>query len=150
MSVYVVFQKVALEAKVKRILSGDDGFWQEWFSFGNTPDGWIEFNGTEAFIEVDLGTERPSVVAKKIDNYIKFKQSGRIALMFPGCTFRVLFITTTEERVESLERLTRSDDIWFATMSEFLKRNLDHRHWLALRGFYALPAAGKKEVQKLS
>ena len=149
LSVSDVLLKFILEAKVKRIVSAEDSLWQEWFSFGNIPDAWVEFNGTAAFIEVDRGTEMPAVVAQKIDNYTRFKRSGNFGLMFPGCAFRVLFITTTEERIESLERLTRSDDIWFATMKEFLKEKLDHQHWSALRGFYALPSSQQKEVQDM-
>jgi hypothetical protein len=42
--------------------------------------------------------------------------------------------------------VTPSDDIRFATMEEFLKEPLNHRHWFALLGFYALPVAPKEEV----
>jgi len=31
-------------------------------------------------------------------------------------------------------------------MEEFLKEQLNHAHWFALRGFYALSAVSKKEV----
>lgn len=65
-----------------------------------------------------------------------------------SCIFRgaslVLFITTTEERIEALERITTSDDVWYAAMDEFLKGSLQHRHWFARNGFYALPVAPKE------
>jgi len=146
LSVYDVLLKFILESKVMRMIGGEDGLWQESFDFGNIPDAWIQFVGGEAFIEVDRGTERLGVVAKKIENYINLKQSGGYGIMFPGCAFKVLFITTTEKLIESLERVTRSDDIWFTTMDEFLRETLDHQHWFALRGFYALPFVAKKEV----
>lgn len=146
LAVYDVFLKFILESEVKQIIGGEDRLWQESLGFGNLPDGWIQSNGGEVFIEVDLGTERPGVVAKKFANYIKFKESGNYGLMFPGCGFKVLFITTTEVRIESLERLAMTDDIWFATMDEFVRERLDHQHWFAVNGFYALPVAAKKEV----
>jgi hypothetical protein len=58
----------------------------------------------------------------------------------------VLVFTTTEKRIEALEQVTRSDDIWFATMEEFVREKLIHEHWFALNGFYALSLAPKKEV----
>lgn len=146
LAVYDVFLKFVLESDVKRIIGSEDRSWQESLGLANIPDGWVQYRGGEAFIEVDRGTERPVVVVNKLANYIKFKQSGNYRLMFPGCVFRVLFITTTEERIESLERLTTSDDIWFATMDEFLRERLDHQHWFALLGFYALFLSPKKEV----
>ena len=149
LGVYDALLKFILESEVKRMIGGEDGFWQESLGLGNIPDGWVQYNGGEVFIEVDRGTERPGVVAEKFSNYLKFKKSGNYALMFPGCRFRVLFITTSEERIETLERITRSDDIWFTTMDEFLREKLDHQHWFALREFYALPTATKEEVQKL-
>jgi hypothetical protein len=144
LSVYDVFLKFLLESDVKRIIGGEDKFWQESFDFGNIPDAWVQFNGVEAFIEVDLGTERQVVVAQKIENYLKLKKSGSYGIMFPGCGFKVLFITTTDVRIESLEAVTKSDDIWFAAMDEFLKEKLDHQHWFTLNGFYALPTVPKK------
>jgi hypothetical protein len=146
LSVYDVCLKFILNSRVRRIINADDGRWQQNITFGNVPDCWIQFDGGEAFVEVDLGTESPRVVDRKFQNYIEFKQSGRYGSAFPGCDFRILFITTTEERIGSLQTITTSDDIWFATMDEFLKESLDHQHWFALRGFYALPAVSKKEV----
>ena len=109
----------------------------------------IQFTGGEVFVEVDLGTESLRVVERKFQNYIKFEESGGYRSAFPGCDFRILFITTTEERIESLQRITTSDDIWFATMEEFFNEPLNHQHWFALLGFYALPIAGQKEVSEL-
>ena len=149
LAVYDVLLKFILEGYVKRIIGGEDRYWHESLSFGNIPDGWIEYRGGTAFIEVDRDTEAPEVVAKKFENYVRFRQSGSYGILFPGCAFKVLFITTTEERIESLEAITKSDDIWFALMEEFLKEGLDHRHWFGLNGFYALPASTKKEVQEL-
>lgn len=131
---------------VKRIIGAEDKLWQETLGLGVIPDAWIQFAGGEAFIEVDRATERPIVVKKKLDRYIAFKESGRYKSLFPGCAFKVLFFTTTEMRIESLERITSSDDIWFCTMEEFLREPFDHAHWFALKGFYALSDFGKEKV----
>jgi hypothetical protein len=120
--------------------------WQEAINFGNVPDGWIQFDSGSAFIEVDRDTERPVVLRKKVEKYVAFKESGGFRNLFPECTFKVLVFTTTEERIESLEQITTSDDIWFSTMEEFLREKLDHAHWFALHGFYALSAVPKEEV----
>jgi hypothetical protein len=146
LSVYDVCLKFILNSSVKRIISADDPTWQQHITFGNLPDSWIQFNGGEAFVEVDLGTESLNVVERKFQNYIKFNESGSYVSAFPGSTLRVLFITTSEERIGSLQKVATVDDIWFCTMSEFLKQPLNHAHWFALRGFYALSAATKKEV----
>ncbi len=149
LSVYDVCLKFTLNSTVRRIISADDPTWQKHITFGNVPDCWIQFTGGEVFVEVDLGTESPRVVEHKFRNYIRFNESGGYGSAFPGCDFRILFITTTEERIESLQRITTSDDIWFATMEEFFNEPLNHQHWFALLGFYALPIAGQKEVSEL-
>jgi hypothetical protein len=146
LSLYDVILKFVLESEVKRIILDEDRYWQESIDFGNIPDTWIQFSGGEAFIEVDLGTEHAPVLEKKFNNYIAFKESSRYERTFPGCVFRVLVLTKTEERIEALEQLTITDDIWFCTMEEFLRQDLTHKHWFALCGFYALPVIPKKEV----
>jgi hypothetical protein len=131
---------------VKRIIRSEDKLWQETIGFGIIPDAWIQFASGEGFIEVDRATERSIVVKNKLDTYIAFKDSGRYKSLFPGCKFKVFFFTTTEMRIESLERIASLDDIWFCTMEEFLREPLDHAHWFALHGFYALPDLGKEKV----
>lgn len=139
LAVYDACLKFLLNSEVRRLISDRDKLWQEPVGLGNIPDCWIQYAGGEVFVEVDLGTEPRSVVEKKLVNYVTFKNSGSYEHVFPGCQFKVLFLTTTEERIEALEAVTPSDDIWYATMEEFLREPLDHQHWFALNGFYALP-----------
>ena len=144
--IYDVFVKFVMESNVRRIIDGEKQFWLELIDFGNIPDAWIQFDGGEVFIEVDRDTEWGEVPGTKFDNYVRFKTSGAYDKVFPGCAFKVLFITTTESRIEALERIVRSDDIWFCTMEEFMKEKLNHAHWFALRGFYALSDLGKEKM----
>ncbi len=146
LAIYDVLVKFLLESAVKRIIKAEDSLWQEPIGLGIIPDAWLQFDGGEAFLEVDLNTEGRAVVAPKFDSYLKFRNSGRYGRLFPGCQFKVLFVTTSEERIESLQQITTSDDIWFCTMEEFLREKLDHAHWFALLGFYALSDRAKKEM----
>jgi Replication-relaxation len=149
LATYDVFLKFILEADVRRLIGSEDRLWKEAIDFGNVPDGWVQFDGGAAFIEVDRATERPIVLRKKFERYINFNTSGRYGQLFPDGGFKVLVITTTEERIESLERVARSDDIWFCSMRDFLSHPLDHEYWFALHGFHALPVSPKKEMQEL-
>jgi len=146
LAIYDVLLKFLLESNVRRNIGSEDEIWRELINFGNKPDAWIQYAGGEVFVEIDLDTEHRGVVEKKILQYANFKTSGGYTSSFPDCDFKVLFITTTEEHIESLQSITRSDDIWFCTMAEFLKESLGHQHWFALHGFYALPLTRKKEM----
>jgi hypothetical protein len=148
--VYDVILKFLLESEVNRIVPSEDKLWQEAIDFGNIPDAWIQYTGGEVFIEVDRGTEHLPVLKRKLANYVAFQESGRYERLFPGCMFKVLVLTTTEERIASLEDLSCSKDIWFCTMEEFVRESLYHEHWFAQSGFYALFPNKQKEVQELS
>jgi len=89
LSIYDVLLKFILEGEVRRIIDSEDRFWQEAINFGNVPDGWIHFNNEGAFIEVDRDTERPIVLSKKFEKYVKFKESGGYQDLFPECAFIV-------------------------------------------------------------
>lgn len=142
-----VLLKFLLESNVRRIIGSEDQVWRELINFGNKPDAWIQYDGGEAFVEIDLDTEHRGAVEKKLVQYANFKSSGGYRSSFPDCDFKVLFMTTTEERIGTLQSITWSDDVWYCTMEEFLKEPLGHQHWFALHGFYALPITRKKEVQ---
>src|SRR5882672_8432644 len=75
LATYDVLLKFILEADVRRIIGSEDKLWQDAIDFGNIPDAWIQFAGSEAFIEVDRGTERPIVLEGKFDKYVAFAES---------------------------------------------------------------------------
>src|SRR6266849_7647970 len=111
--IYDVILKFLFGSAVRRIIGSENGMWQEALDLGIIPDAWIQFAGGEEFIEVDRATERPTVVKTKLDKYMVMKNSGHYNALFPSCGFKVLFFTNTEVRIESLERITPSDDVWF-------------------------------------
>lgn len=141
-----VLLKFLLETEVNRLIHGESEFWQEAIDFGNVPDAWIQYDGGAAFIEADRSTESPIVLQRKFEKYENYRNSGQYSKLFPNCMFKVLVVTTTEEWIETLEKRVVSDDIWFCTQKEFVAESLNHEHWFALDGFYALPAVTKKEV----
>jgi hypothetical protein len=149
LALYSVIVKFLMESRIKRVILSDDRVWQDMIELGNIPDAWIQFGGGEVFIEVDLGTEHAPVLKKKFDNYIAFKESGRYGHAFPGCQFRILVFTPSEPRIEELEQVASTGDIWFCTMKEFWKKKLSHRHWFSINGCHALSIIRKKEVQRL-
>ena len=146
LAVYDVIIKFVLEGGLKRLVLDHSRLWQEAIDFGNIPDAWVQFAGGEAFIEVDLGTEHLNVFKEKMDRYIKFHNGDGYERLFPDCTFRVLVLVKNEERIEALQQLTTSDDIWFATLEEFVRETLTHPHWFARHGLYALLDSSKEEM----
>jgi len=160
LEVYDVFIKFSLESKVTKWVWHED---DKWFSIelGLYPDGFVKFekqgNKYSVFIEVDRDTEGLRVLKEKFEKYRKFYESGGFTKLFGDCVFRVLVITTTEERIERMEALNPVDDIWFATKAEFMRKSLWARHWFATEGFYNLdfpplpeaPEPPRSEPEKL-
>jgi hypothetical protein len=74
------------------------------------PDGYFVLRGSSrtvaAFVEVDLGHERRAVWRDKVRTYSDFAISGDYERRFGTNQFRVLVITTTERRLESLRVTT--------------------------------------------
>lgn len=136
-----VFVKFTLESKVTEWLWHED---DKWFSIelGLYPDGYVKFERDgkkySAFIEVDRGTEGLRVLKGKFDKYRYFHQSGAFKKLFGECIFRVLVITTTEERIEKMEGLNSEDNIWFSTKEDFMRESLWTRHWFAKEDYYSL------------
>ena len=141
LEVYDVFIKFSLESKVTEWVWRED---DKWFSIelGLYPDGVVKFekDGKKytAFIEVDMDTENLPVLKKKFDKYRYFHDSGAFKRLFGQSIFRVLVITTTEERIGKMEEQNRSADIWFATRQDFIRDPLWARHWFAKEDFHSL------------
>jgi len=141
LEVYDVFIKFSLESKVTEWVWHED---DKWFSIelGLYPDGVVKFERDRkkycAFIEVDRDTENVPVLKEKFDKYRYFNDSGAFKRLFGQCIFRVLVITTTEERIGRMEEQNRSADIWFATRQDFMRDPLWARHWFAKEDFYSL------------
>jgi acetate kinase len=47
---------------------------------------------------------------------------------------------------EELEQVAPTDEVWFCTMEEFLKNDLNHEHWFARYGFHSLSHLAEKAV----
>jgi len=149
LEVYDVFIKFYLASRVTEWMWHND---EKWFSIelGLYPDGYVQFEKEgkkySAFIEVDRGTEGISVVKDKFRKYARFNRSGAFKRLFGDRTLRVLFITTTEERIEKMENAGASDDIWFTTKAEFMWESLWARHWFAKEDFYSLDVSPLPEA----
>lgn len=87
------------------------------------PDGYVEiFAGKSipAFLEIDLGHEGQKVWRAKIEAYLRYAVSGQFQREFREPRFRVLVITNSERRAESIRALAGSlteKVFWFSTFS---------------------------------
>lgn len=93
------------------------------------PDGFFRLHRGEgvhaAFVEIDLGTE--SVQRRfrdKIQTYRNYVRSGQFLERFGQRRFRVLTVTTSEQRIRNLARIAEEHNagqaFWFTTRDELL------------------------------
>jgi Replication-relaxation len=111
------------------------------------PDGYLEvftpYKTVASFLEVDLGHEGLSVWKTKIQKYLRYAISGNFENRFGLPQFRVLVITDSERRMQSLRAATSSltDKVfWFSTLHSiahdgfwspvWFRPNDDQRHSL--------------------
>jgi hypothetical protein len=101
------------------------------------PDGYLEVLTPQktlaAFIEVDLGHESLSVWKAKIQNYLRYAVSGNFETRFGLPRFRVLVITHSERRMQSLRAATSSltDKVfWFSTFHSITNDGFWSNVWL--------------------
>ena len=87
------------------------------------PDGYFEIGSAQgvrsAFVEVDLGTEATPVLVKKDSLYLQLATSGEFSKLFSRSQFRVLVVTTSERRLNSIRAAIAklTDKIfWFGTL----------------------------------
>lgn len=101
------------------------------------PDGYVRLTShtgsTAAFLELDLGHERSSVWLNKVQHYIQLAVSGEYEKRFGMKRFRVLIVTTTDRRLESLRSTISSltDKIfWLSTIEAVRKQGPYADVWL--------------------
>ncbi len=89
------------------------------------PDGYAEVSTPEktiaAFFEIDLGHESRSVWRTKVQAYFQFGISGSFVKTFDLPQFRVLVVTDSERRMNSLRAVTAAITekiFWFSTLND--------------------------------
>jgi len=105
------------------------------------PDGYFELSSPNdtiaAFHEVDLGTESMCVWKAKVENYLRYAVSGVFAERFGKPKFRVLVVTNSERRAESIRSLVAASTdkiFWFSTFDSIRQSGLWSKAWLRPKG----------------
>lgn len=101
--------------------------------FELTSDGSIK----PAFLEVDKGTEPKKIWKKKVAGYISFALSGSFQQHFQQQQFRVLVITTTEQKLKAICAVVASQTtkiFWLTTFSDIKREGLFAPIWLRPMG----------------
>jgi hypothetical protein len=105
------------------------------------PDGYLEVLTPEktvaAFLEVDLGYEGRSAWKAKVRNYLRYAVSGNFATRFGVPQFRVLVVTDSERRMQSLRAATLglTDKVfWFTTFRSITNDGFWSKVWLRATG----------------
>ena len=99
------------------------------FNLGVVPDGYVEYRYATlpfaAFVEVDLGTETLKRWEKKAADYFRLAHSGAFAAVCRLRYFRVLVVTVSTGRVDSLQKaISRVTPkiFWLTTIGELTDR----------------------------
>ena len=105
------------------------------------PDGYFEVGSAQgyrpAFVEIDLGTEAVAIVAKKASLYLQLATSGEFAQLFGRSQFRVLVITTSDQRLKNLRAaISKLTDkiFWFGTLPVLAPETFWSATWLRPTG----------------
>jgi hypothetical protein len=105
------------------------------------PDGYFELETpvgiVAAFLEVDLGHERPKVWQDKVRNYLDLAVSGNFERQFGQNRFRVLVTATSERRLNSIRQLVRTSTekvFWFSSLESIQRHGCFAPIWLRPKG----------------
>ncbi len=143
---------VYLAAKFQSISSG--GSLLHWHVFYQqlsktvplTPDAYLEIRGPEGirpmFLEVDLGTEALKIWRSKVRSYLDLAISGEFSRLFQRPQFRVLVVTNSERRGESIRTFVSeiTDKIfWFTNMDAINRGGVWSAIWLRPRSDQCQP-----------
>jgi hypothetical protein len=101
------------------------------------PDGYCEVANAgitlASFLEVDLGHEGRRIWKTKIQNYLRYAVSGHFEKQFHVPRFRVLVVTNTERRLQSIRSLTSTlteKIFWFASFEAINRDGIWSPVWL--------------------
>ena len=89
------------------------------------------------FFEVDLGTESRAIWERKVRGYLALATSGAFSQDFQQAQFRVLAVTTSDRRLESLRVATRKVTekvFWFTTFESIQQAGFWSAVWLRPSG----------------
>ncbi|HET9285295.1 MAG TPA: replication-relaxation family protein [Candidatus Angelobacter sp.] len=121
---------------------------REWSTFQETltpairlvPDGYFQLetpSGTiAAFIEIDLGNESLTIWKEKVSKYLELALSGEYERKFRQSRFRVLVITHSERRMQSIRTVIAeaTDKIfWLASLESIASGGFFSPVWLRPR-----------------
>lgn len=90
-----------------------------------------------AFIEVDLGHETRATWSKKVREYLRLAMSNTFPQQFGQDRFRVLAITNSERRLESLRLATAAETdkiFWFTTFDAVARDGFWSAIWKRAKG----------------
>jgi hypothetical protein len=106
-------------------------------NLGILPDGHLEYElaGKQfgAFLELDRGTETQGRFRAKVEAYARLAQSGRYRSAFGRQFFRVLVVSSSDERLDHLRATTASVTekiFWFVTLQQVVAEGPFARIWL--------------------
>jgi hypothetical protein len=126
------------------LISGNQGTARSWETFEQPlpqspviPDAYFELvNGDSikpVFLEVDRGTEPKKIWKKKVAGYLSFALSGAFERNFKQAQFRVLIITTTEQKLKAIREVVASQTtkiFWLTTFSDINREGIFAPIWL--------------------
>jgi hypothetical protein len=105
------------------------------------PDGYVEVETHSgvlaAFLEVDLGHERPRVWQDKVRNYLDLAVTGNFEREFKQTRFRVLVVADSDRRLDAIRQvvLPLTDKIfWFATFESIRSHGVFAPIWHRPKG----------------
>lgn len=139
--------EVALALKYKsRPVSVESTEWVEFNTAispicGIIPDAYIQLNTDvevkSLFLEVDLGTETTRIWTKKVVQYLKLATTGEFSRYFGRPTFRVVVLSTSPKRIETIRRAVADQTnkvFFFSTFDEFKRAGFWAPIWLRPEG----------------
>ena len=105
------------------------------------PDGYVELETPSgivaAFLEVDLGHERPRVWRDKVRNYLDLAVTGNFEREFKQRHFRVLVVADSERRLDAIRDVVLSETdkvFWFTTFESICGPGIFGAVWRRPRG----------------